>query len=268
MADGYIGSFATEYVDPETRLFWHPVTAIREAGHDGNPATTADPGWTPLRTTPPIPDYDSAHAAEGGAAAAVLTAYFGHRHFFACSVSEPATDNRCVDATNSGPALIRRYWSFAQTAHENALSRIYVGYHFRKAAMDGNRHGRLIGRTPWRRRCSRSTSNSPVGRQHWMPVRDGQGSWRGVVPARHSFVRELVVQQPFRRASSGRTVRIPCGAGLLRQHGCSAADCGVADQRTARSGAASSVTELPVTPWRPRSASRSARSSVTTSNRS
>ncbi len=145
MADGHIGSFATKYLDPDTRLFWRPVTAIREAHHDGNPAATADADWTPPRTTPPIPDHDSAHAVEGGAAAAVLTAYFGRTDFAACSVSEPATDNRCVDSTKTGHALIRHYSSFTQAANENALSRIYVGFHFRKAAMDGNWHGQLIG---------------------------------------------------------------------------------------------------------------------------
>ena len=146
LADGYIGSFATKYLDPDTKLFWRPVTAIREGNADGNRATTGDPGWTPLRTTPPIPDYDSAHATEGGAAAAVLAAFFGnHTRFSACSISEPAADNGCIDPNNGAPKLIREFHSFSQAAEENGLSRIYVGYHFRKAAMDGVRHGRLIG---------------------------------------------------------------------------------------------------------------------------
>ena len=145
MADGYIGSFNTKYLDPETKLFWRPVTAIQLGNSDGNPATKGDPRWKPLRVTPPIPDYDSAHATEGGAAAAVLTAYFGHARFAACSVSEPATNNSCVSPVGTGRKLIRHYSSFLQAANENALSRIYVGYHFRKAAMDGDRHGLLIG---------------------------------------------------------------------------------------------------------------------------
>jgi hypothetical protein len=146
MADGYIGSFATKYLDPDTKLFWRPVTAIREGSADGNPSTTGDPSWTPLRTTPPIPDYDSAHATEGGAAAAVLAAFFGDRtHFSACSISEPASDNSCIDPNNAAPQLVREFRSFSQAAQENAVSRIYVGFHFRKAAMDGVRHGRLIG---------------------------------------------------------------------------------------------------------------------------
>ena len=61
LADGYIASFSVKYGNP----FWRPVTAIREAATDGNPATTADPDWTPLDITPPIPDHDSAHAVQG-----------------------------------------------------------------------------------------------------------------------------------------------------------------------------------------------------------
>lgn len=33
-------------------LFWRPVTAIRAADQDGNDATSRDPTWTPLLTTP------------------------------------------------------------------------------------------------------------------------------------------------------------------------------------------------------------------------
>jgi hypothetical protein len=62
LTDGYIGTWDTKY----HYRFWRPVTAIRLAEIDGNPATIADPTWTPLVETPPIPDYDSGHAVEGG----------------------------------------------------------------------------------------------------------------------------------------------------------------------------------------------------------
>ena len=58
LADGYIGSFDTKY----HYNYWRPVTAIQTAATDGNPNTSADPTWTPLVPTPPIPDYDSAHS--------------------------------------------------------------------------------------------------------------------------------------------------------------------------------------------------------------
>ena len=68
LTDGYTGTFEAKYL----YKYWRPVTAIRLAASDGNPDTAADPTWTPLVETPPIPDYDSGHAVEGGAAAAVL----------------------------------------------------------------------------------------------------------------------------------------------------------------------------------------------------
>ena len=47
--------------------FWRPITAIQLADTDGNPATVADPGWTPLIVTPPYPEYPSGHACLVGA---------------------------------------------------------------------------------------------------------------------------------------------------------------------------------------------------------
>ena len=100
LADGYIGSFDTKY----HYNYWRPVTAIREAATDGNPRTIADPTWTPLVTTPPIPDYDSAHSVEGGAAAAVLARVLGNRvSFTACSLTLPA--GGCDSPKPGAPAL-------------------------------------------------------------------------------------------------------------------------------------------------------------------
>jgi len=139
MADGYIGTFDTKY----HYRFWRPVTAIRLAAIDGNPATIADPTWTPLVQTPPIPDYDSGHATEGGAAAEVLRQFFetDELSFSACSFTLPAGQT-CSDAS---PTL-RHFTSFSQAADENAVSRIYVGFHFRDAVETGTRHGEKIGR--------------------------------------------------------------------------------------------------------------------------
>ena len=137
MTDGYIGTFEAKY----HYRFWRPVTAIRLAGTDGNPATTADPTWTPLLQTPPIPDYDSGHAVEGGAAAEVLKRFFrtDRMSFSACSFTLPAGQT-CGDVS---PTL-RHFTSFSQAADENAISRIYVGFHFRDAVETGTRHGEKI----------------------------------------------------------------------------------------------------------------------------
>jgi hypothetical protein len=140
LTDGYIGTFETKY----HYNYWRPVTAIQLAATDGNPETVADPTWTPLHApTPPIPDYDSGHAVQGGTAAAVLRRFFGtdHIRFNTCSTTLPA-GSQCGDPAPT----VRSYSSFSQAAAENGLSRILVGYHFREAVDVGIDHGSKIGR--------------------------------------------------------------------------------------------------------------------------
>ena len=139
MADGYIGSWEGKY----HYKFWRPITAIREGDSDGNPDTSGDPTWTPLGFTYPMPDHDSAHSVEGGAAAEVLKRFFGtdRVRFRNCSMTLPA-GKKCTDAA---PTL-RSFRSFTEAANENGLSRILIGIHFRRAVEEGIEHGRNIGR--------------------------------------------------------------------------------------------------------------------------
>ena len=60
--------------------FWRPITAINLAETDGNPATTADPSWTPLLTTPPYPDYVSGYTGLTGAFTRALADALDTRH--------------------------------------------------------------------------------------------------------------------------------------------------------------------------------------------
>lgn len=139
LADGYIGTFETK----RHYSYWRPVTAIHEGDADGNPATVGDPTWTSLVPAPPIPDYDSGHAVEGGAAAEVLARFFGTDRigFAVCSFTLPA-GSRCSDAS----PVLRTYRSFSQAAAENGYSRILVGFHFRQGVEEGVEHGRKIGK--------------------------------------------------------------------------------------------------------------------------
>jgi hypothetical protein len=138
LADGYIGSFETKYL----YNYWRPVTAIQTADTDGNPDTAVDPTWTPLVQTPPIPDHDSAHSVEGGAAAQVLLRFFGTDEisFETCSLTLPP-GSTCNDAA----MVTRSFTSFSEAAEENGISRILVGFHFRNAVEQGVKHGRRIG---------------------------------------------------------------------------------------------------------------------------
>lgn len=139
LADGYIAM-----VDSKNHYnYWRPVTAIQTGDTDGNPDTTGDPTWTPLRSTPPNQDYASGHAIEGGAGAEVLKQFFGTDRisFQDCGATLPA-GSTCSDPS----PVLRSYTSFSQAAAENAYSRILVGFHFRNSVEVGTDYGRKIGK--------------------------------------------------------------------------------------------------------------------------
>ena len=101
---------------------WRPVTAVREAETDLNPATAADPTWLPLLTTPPYPSYAGNMASIGASAARALQLAFG-------------TNDVAVTATwrQSGgqPDVSHQFPGFWQVAEEQSESRIYGGIHYR-----------------------------------------------------------------------------------------------------------------------------------------
>src|SRR5690606_12516303 len=84
--------------------------------------------------TPPPPEFPSTHAYNGGAAAAVFAAYF-------------RSDTVEVQVTSPYylPGVERSLTSFTQMSYENAISRIYIGYHFRNAVEVGERQGMALG---------------------------------------------------------------------------------------------------------------------------
>jgi hypothetical protein len=116
-------------------FYWRPVTAIQTGDNDGNSNTVGDPNWQVLWfPTPPVPDYPSNHAANGGAAAELIKDFFGKDNFSFSLESSTLPNNT------------RSFTSLSQAARENSLSRIYVGYHFRKACMEGEELGRKIAK--------------------------------------------------------------------------------------------------------------------------
>lgn len=112
---------------------WRPYTAMREAGSDGNPRTVPDPDWEPLRTTPPFPEYVSAHSAACNVSLAVLGSAFGDR-------------TRFTMATTTAPPGMptRSFKSFTAAGDECADSRVRLGWHFRYATTEGVRLGREV----------------------------------------------------------------------------------------------------------------------------
>jgi hypothetical protein len=128
MADAVILCWDAKY----TYVFWRPITAIRLASTDSNPATVEDAGWTPLLVTPNFPEYPSGHATVSPAAAVVLGTYFGN-------------DAEFTLTSETLPGVVRAYNSFTQAADEAFDARIYGGIHFRSACRDGRALGTQVG---------------------------------------------------------------------------------------------------------------------------
>jgi hypothetical protein len=131
---GEFDAYATNLESKYYYDFWRPVSAIALAGSDGNPSTTPAAGWEVLAfPTPPVPDYPSAHSAAGGAGAAIIEAVI------------PGKGGALSMTSGSLPGVTRTFASAADAARENALSRIYVGFHFRHAVDVGLTQGRQVG---------------------------------------------------------------------------------------------------------------------------
>jgi membrane-associated phospholipid phosphatase len=111
---------------------WRPVTAIRDADQNINPETAPDRDWMPLLVTPPFPSYVSGHSTFSGAAAAVLTDFFGEDVPFR-TVSEGL------------PGVTRVFGSFEAAAEEAGQSRIYGGIHWQFDNQEGLALGKAIG---------------------------------------------------------------------------------------------------------------------------
>jgi hypothetical protein len=116
--------------------FWRPITAIREADTDGNPATEPDPGWLPLIANPPYPEHPSGHTGLSGSIVATLQDFFG-------------TDRMAWSDTNNA-GLTRSFTRFSHAIHEIVGARIWSGIHFRTADEQGARIGRQVAK--WRDR--------------------------------------------------------------------------------------------------------------------
>ena len=112
---------------------WRPVTGIQHADTDGNPETSADPGWTPLIATPPFPSYTSGHSTFSSASATVLALFFG-------------TDAIAFSTTSDGlPGVQRSFDHLSEAAEEAGQSRIYGGIHWQYDNQAGLASGKSLG---------------------------------------------------------------------------------------------------------------------------
>src|SRR6266567_560724 len=110
---------------------WRPITAIRLASTDGNPATIGDPTWTPLAPTAPDPSYPSAHGVISGDGAVVLSAFFGNQDHIRLT-------------SDVLPGVVRTFTSYSDVTTEAGLSRIYAGQHTRIEVQVGSQLGQTV----------------------------------------------------------------------------------------------------------------------------
>jgi hypothetical protein len=131
-ADASIGCWNDKYY----WQFWRPITAIREADTDGNPATQPDPTWLPLFDpttpvchppllfTPPFPDHPSGHTSNSGAFVHTLQNFFG-------------TDKIAFSAFSNKSCTWRSFERFSDALNEVIDARVWAGIHFRTADVQG-----------------------------------------------------------------------------------------------------------------------------------
>jgi hypothetical protein len=100
---------------------WRPSTAIQLADTDGNPATTADPAWTPLLANPPYPDYVSGYNTFAASMTRTLEKLFGRRDLNINLISTAV------------PGATRRYDSGRALRADVVNARVWLGIHFRFA---------------------------------------------------------------------------------------------------------------------------------------
>ena len=141
-ADGSIGCWN----DKAYWSYWRPITAIRAAATDGNPATHADPDWVPLfdptvpvsgapLVTPGFPDHPSGHGCISGAILRTLRNYFGTDR-----VAFTVVSNKCLPA----PCPNRSFDRFSSALKEIIGARIWGGIHFRTADVQGAVLGKKV----------------------------------------------------------------------------------------------------------------------------
>jgi hypothetical protein len=131
VADGVISVWYAKYVYG----YWRPITAINLADTDGNPATVADPTWTPLFATPAYPEYPSGYNVVNSAVTHSLENLFHTRHLRLTLIT-----------TVPGGGGERFYDSGRVLRRDVVNARMWNGFHFRFANTAARDIGRRLAR--------------------------------------------------------------------------------------------------------------------------
>ena len=108
---------------------WRPRTAVPRAAEDGNPATVADPAWTPLLTVN-HPEYPSGHAYFSTAITDAVAAFFGTDQVEWTIETSKAAVPELVRTERSYPNL-----DALMDDVDNA--RVWAGLHYRNSMDEG-----------------------------------------------------------------------------------------------------------------------------------
>ena len=115
---------------------WRPITAIRNADEDGNPATAIDAAWEPLLRTPNHPEFPCGHCSNAAVTATILAAETG----------ETPPRGVAVFTTETMPGASYEVRTWTAYADEVSMSRIYGGVHFRFSNEAAQAMGRAIAK--------------------------------------------------------------------------------------------------------------------------
>jgi hypothetical protein len=113
--------------------FWRPLSAIPLADTDGNPATDADPHWTPVVPSPNHPEYPAAHGCASGAVMETVRAFYGTK-----SVS--------FDFNSAVTATTHHYDRTDDLLKEVKDARVWGGMHFRTSIDAGAELGKDVAK--------------------------------------------------------------------------------------------------------------------------
>jgi hypothetical protein len=114
--------------------FWRPITAIRNADQDGNPATTIDPDWRSFIITPNHPEYPCLHCSWTAGVAEVFKAEVGNAPEGGVQVGSQSLDF----------AVTQTLPTFDRWVEEVSYSRILGGVHYRFSNDAGEALGRRV----------------------------------------------------------------------------------------------------------------------------
>jgi membrane-associated phospholipid phosphatase len=141
LADAGIRCWAEKY----RHNYLRPIDYIRDVMGEPEWNTVMCPDGSGRGSTPNFPAYPSGHSTFGAASAVVLADVFGEDY---------GMTDRCHEDRTEFNGTPRTFGSFFEMAKENAVSRLYLGVHFRMDSDAGLALGYEVGekvlKLPWK----------------------------------------------------------------------------------------------------------------------